>query len=130
MRLAVTSAVNCTAVTNVVARTELPICTVAPETKPLPFTVNVNVGPPAMALFGFSDVITGAVAPDTSRGATSIKQRFQTRNRRAMMFVAKISLRRFRPIYKMFGDVVLSFFIPWRVRQGDHFRDAKPYHRF
>ena len=60
MSLAVTAAVTCEALTNVVLRDEPFHCTVAPDTKPLPFTVRVNAGPPAVALFGNSDDSVGA----------------------------------------------------------------------
>src|SRR4030095_15166367 len=37
--------------------------TVDPETKPLPSTVRVKPGPPAVAVFGVSVVIAGAAGP-------------------------------------------------------------------
>ena len=59
MRLAGTWAVNCVALTKLVA-SALPFhCTTAPETNPDPFTVSVKEGPPAVAAFGLSEVITG-----------------------------------------------------------------------
>jgi hypothetical protein len=52
-------AVNCVALTNVVNRL-LPLkFTVAPLTKPMPFTVRVNVSPPAVADAGETVVIAG-----------------------------------------------------------------------
>ena len=50
-----TTAVNCVAFTNVVTRFALFHCTVAVFSKLLPFTVNVNAGPPAIAEFGTSE---------------------------------------------------------------------------
>ena len=60
---AVIAAVNCVALTNVVVRL-LPFhCTTALFSKLLPFTVNVNAGPPAIAEFGTSEdsAATGVV---------------------------------------------------------------------
>ena len=57
-RLAATVAVNCVALTNVVASAVEFHCTTAPEAKPVPLTVSVKAGPPAVATFGLRDVIT------------------------------------------------------------------------
>jgi len=54
-----TVAVSCVADTNVVTSDVAFHFTVAPETKFVPFTVNVNCGPPAMAQFGLSEVMLG-----------------------------------------------------------------------
>ena len=59
MRAAPTCAVNCVALTKVVCNALLFHRTTAPETKPVPSTVNVKDVPPAVAEFGLSDVITG-----------------------------------------------------------------------
>src|SRR5436190_4849949 len=60
MRPAGTVAVSCVAETNVVA-SGLPFqFTVEPETKLLPFTVNVNCGPPAVPQVGLSELTVGA----------------------------------------------------------------------
>jgi hypothetical protein len=40
--------------------------TVDPVTKPVPFTVNVNEGPPALAVVGCAEVRTGACAYATA----------------------------------------------------------------
>ena len=63
MSVAGTAAVNCDALTNVVTRFALFHCTTAVFRKLLPFTVNVNAGPPAIAEFGTSEesVATGVV---------------------------------------------------------------------
>src|SRR5437762_675106 len=59
MRAAGTVAVSCVAETNVVA-SALPFqFTVEPETKFVPFTVNVNCEPPAVAQVGLSELIVG-----------------------------------------------------------------------
>jgi hypothetical protein len=44
---------------NVVVRPEPPICTVEPETNPLPLTVSVNAGLPAATLAGDRLLIVG-----------------------------------------------------------------------
>ena len=59
VRLAETGAVSWPAFTNVVTNPEPFHCTDAPERNPLPLTVSVNAGPPAVALVGFRDVSTG-----------------------------------------------------------------------
>jgi hypothetical protein len=68
MSVAGTAAVNCVALTNVVTRFALFHCTTAVFRKLLPFTVNVNAGPPAIAEFGTSDVsaATGVVISNIS----------------------------------------------------------------
>jgi hypothetical protein len=59
MSPAVIAAVTCVALTNVVVLA-LPLkLTTAPETKFVPFTVNVNAAPPVIALAGESEVIAG-----------------------------------------------------------------------
>lgn len=57
--LAGTDAVNCVALTNVVVSATPFHITVEPLTKPLPFTVNVNVASPAVPNVGDSEVATG-----------------------------------------------------------------------
>ena len=52
-------AVSCVAETNVVVSGVPFQFTVEPETKLVPFTVNVNCGPPAVAQVGLSEVIVG-----------------------------------------------------------------------
>jgi hypothetical protein len=60
MSATVIAAVTCVAFTNVVVLL-LPLkLTVAPLTKPVPFTVNVKAAPPAVALAGEIDVIAGS----------------------------------------------------------------------
>ncbi len=59
IRLAATAAVNCVELTNVVVSAVPFHCTVAPERKPVPFTVNVNAAPPTVADAGLRLVITG-----------------------------------------------------------------------
>lgn len=54
-----TVAVSSVLLTKVVCRFEPFHCTVAGELKPVPFTVRVNVGPPAVALGGEREVIVG-----------------------------------------------------------------------
>ena len=54
------NAVNCVALTNVVARAAPPKFTVDVLTKLVPVTVNVNPAEPATILFGESDVTVGA----------------------------------------------------------------------
>ena len=56
---AATEAVNCVAPTRVVGSGEPFQSTTAPEANPLPFTVSVKAGPPAIALAGTSELITG-----------------------------------------------------------------------
>src|ERR1039458_4075401 len=55
-----TVAVNCDALTNVVVSAEPFHCTVDPDTNPVPFTVSVNAGPPAVAENGLRLVMVGA----------------------------------------------------------------------
>jgi len=53
--------VSCVALTNVVARLAWPVhCTVAPEMKFVPLSVNVNVGPPALPPVGLIELRVGA----------------------------------------------------------------------
>jgi hypothetical protein len=54
-----TVAVSCVAETKVVASAAPFQFTVEPETKFVPFTVNVNCGPPAAAQVGLSELIVG-----------------------------------------------------------------------
>src|ERR1700722_4038696 len=54
-------AVNCVALTNEVATLFRLKLTIDPDTKPLPFTVSVNCGPPAVALVGEMLETTGWV---------------------------------------------------------------------
>src|ERR1700756_1030463 len=61
IRFAGTEAVSCAALTNVVD-TGVPFhCTAAPLTNPRQFTVKVNAGPPAVAVFGFREVTVGGL---------------------------------------------------------------------
>ena len=57
IRFAGTVALNCVALMDVVASGEPFHCTVAPETKPVPVTVNVKAAPPAVAEIGVIAVI-------------------------------------------------------------------------
>ena len=59
IREAVTVAVSCVEETKVVARAVPFQFTVEVETKFVPFTVNVNCGPPAVAQVGLSELIVG-----------------------------------------------------------------------
>src|SRR5207249_9676293 len=59
MRAAGTVAVSCVAETNVVASAVAFHFPVEPETKFVPFTVNVNCEPPAVAQVGLSELIVG-----------------------------------------------------------------------
>jgi len=59
MRLAVTWAVNCAALTKVVVSAVLFQWTTAVEINPAPFTVSVKEGPPAATELGLSEMITG-----------------------------------------------------------------------
>lgn len=54
------AAVSCVALTNAVVFAAPLKFTTAPLTKPVPLTVSVNAAPPAVALAGDSDVMTGA----------------------------------------------------------------------
>jgi hypothetical protein len=56
------AAVTCVPLTNVVTRALPFTFTLVPLTKPVPFTVSVNPGLPAVALGGESEVIVGATA--------------------------------------------------------------------
>jgi hypothetical protein len=60
IREAGTVAVSCVEETNVVVSDVAFHFTVEPETKLLPFTVNVNCAPPAVAQVGLSELIVGA----------------------------------------------------------------------
>jgi hypothetical protein len=62
IRFAGTVAVNCVALTNVVESGVLLHCTIALEANPVPFTVSVNVGPPAVVVFGLTELVTGPAA--------------------------------------------------------------------
>src|ERR1039458_869341 len=67
--MAGTAADSLVALTNVVVRAAFPNVTVAPERNPVPFTVRVKAGPPAVAELGLRLVIVGLglivnVAPD------------------------------------------------------------------
>src|SRR5207249_4847629 len=74
MRAAGTVAVSCVAETNAVA-SALPFqFTVEPETKFVPFTVNVNCGPPAAAQVGLSELIVGAALIVITRVAVAALQ--------------------------------------------------------
>src|SRR5438128_12068342 len=59
MREAGTVAVSCVEETNVVVSAVPFQFTVEPETKLVPFTVNVNCAPPAVAQVGLSELIVG-----------------------------------------------------------------------
>jgi len=59
MSAAVMFAVNWVELTNEVVRAAPSHCTVAPETKLLPFTVRVNAAPPATAVAGLSEETAG-----------------------------------------------------------------------
>ena len=59
MRIAGTVAVSCVEETNVVANGEPFQFTVALETKFVPFTVNVNCGPPGVTQVGLMELIVG-----------------------------------------------------------------------
>ena len=75
IRLAGTNAVNCAALTKVVAKAKLPIWAVAPERNPVPLTVRVKPGPPAVTELGLREAMEGALeAAEVSRGKISAKQ--------------------------------------------------------
>src|ERR1035441_4150982 len=57
--MAGTAADSLVALTNVVVRAAFPNVTVAPERNPVPFTVRVKAGPPAVAELGLRLVIVG-----------------------------------------------------------------------
>ena len=59
IRLAGTEAVNFVAATKMVERAEPFHCTVAPERKPVPFTVSVKAAPPWVVVFGLRLVMAG-----------------------------------------------------------------------
>ncbi|MGA2113575.1 MAG: hypothetical protein ABSH56_02355 [Bryobacteraceae bacterium] len=59
IRLAGTAAVNCVALTNVVRSTVPFHSNIAPAANPLPFTVNVNAAPPAVAELGLRLLMAG-----------------------------------------------------------------------
>ncbi len=69
IRLAGTAALNCVALANVVANGDPFHCTVEPERKPVPVTVSVKAGPPAVAELGarVAMVPTGSVMPRRRR---------------------------------------------------------------
>ncbi len=54
-----TAAVNCVGLTNVVTSAAPFHCTAAPERKPVPLTVSVNAGPPALTEAGLRLLMTG-----------------------------------------------------------------------
>lgn len=56
---AVIAAVNCVELTNVAAGAVAPNFTVEPDTKPVPFRVNVKPAPPTVALVGEMEVRVG-----------------------------------------------------------------------
>jgi hypothetical protein len=60
IKLASTGAVNWLALMKLVASAVWFHCTTASEPNPLPFTVNVNAGPPAVAALGLMLEIAGA----------------------------------------------------------------------
>jgi hypothetical protein len=62
IRLAATDAVSCVALTNVVGRAEPFHCTVAPERKPVPFTVSVKAALPPATEPGSNDEMVGGGA--------------------------------------------------------------------
>jgi len=62
IRLASTGAVNWFALTTLVASAVWFQCTIASEPNPLPITVKVNAGPPAVAAFGLMLLMAGAGA--------------------------------------------------------------------
>jgi hypothetical protein len=62
IRVVETGAVSCVALINVVVNAVVFQRTTAPDVKPVPFTVSVNAGPPAVAEFGLREVIVGAAA--------------------------------------------------------------------
>jgi len=78
MRLAVTWAVNCAALTKVVVSAVLFQWTTAVEINPAPFTVSVKEGPPAAAELGLSEMITGpeemvkVAFPDVTPSSTTV----------------------------------------------------------
>ena len=72
MSVAVICVVNCAALMNVVGRTTPLKLTVAPLTKPMPFTVKVNAGSPAVAVAGEMLVIT---APTSKLTAVDVPPR-------------------------------------------------------
>jgi hypothetical protein len=73
-RAAGTVAVSCVAETSVVV-SGLPFqFTVEPETKLVPFTVNVNCGPPAVAQVGLSELTVGAALIVTTSVALVVLQ--------------------------------------------------------
>src|SRR5438132_13410639 len=72
MSVAAICVVNCAALMNVVGRTTPLKLTVAPLTKPMPFTVKVNAGSPAVAVAGEMLVIT---APTSRLTAVDVPPR-------------------------------------------------------
>ncbi len=66
IRLPGTTAVNCVPLTKVVESAEPFHCTVAPDTKLEPLTVSVNVAPPTVAPFGFSEVNVAPVLAEAN----------------------------------------------------------------
>jgi hypothetical protein len=72
IRKAGTVAVSCVEETNVVVSGGPFQFTVEVETKFVPFTVNVNCGPPATAQFGLSEVMLGAALMVITRVALPV----------------------------------------------------------
>jgi hypothetical protein len=69
--LAVTDAVSCVSLTKDVLNGVPLNCTVAPETKLVPFTVSVNAGLPAAAENGLTSEIVWALATPAANKATA-----------------------------------------------------------
>ncbi|MGA2723439.1 MAG: hypothetical protein ABSG79_13635 [Bryobacteraceae bacterium] len=78
IRLLLTVAVNCVAFTNIVGSDDPLHCTTAPAANPLPFTVNVNPTPPAVADEGLKLLIVG-VAPTTPPPLASLSTQVSLR---------------------------------------------------
>jgi hypothetical protein len=72
MRAAGTVAVSCVAETNVVVSAVPLHLTVEPNTKLVPFTVNVNPGPPAVVQVGLSELIVGTALIVITRVALAV----------------------------------------------------------
>jgi hypothetical protein len=75
IRCALMAAVNCVELTNVVTRDSPFHSTTELDTKPLPFTVSVNAGPPVTAEIGLSEEIAGpaAIANGTGELVTPVE---------------------------------------------------------
>jgi len=72
MKAAGTVAVSCVAETNVVVSAVPFHLTVEPDTKLVPFTVNVNCAPPAVAQVGLSELIVGTALIVITRVALAV----------------------------------------------------------